>query len=486
MDITLLFKTILNLSLMGSVVIGIILLVKLIFKDKLNPHWHYYIWFLVILRLIIPYTPESSMSIFNLFPQVPQEIDSIQDISNTANVYDDGVTNSIIPDTNEIIQVHDPQPFHIDQENGAFKLNYEILGIIWIIGVVTLMLTILIVNIRFHWKLRKQPRCKEVEFIQLLENCKNEMKLRNKITMIYVDTTNTPSITGLIRPKLLLPKEIMHQLSYEEKRYVFLHELAHLKRKDIFINWIALYVQVINWFNPLVWYAFYKMREEAEESCDASVLAHLKKSEHVEYGKTILNFLTKLSKPNLMPVTMGIANNKTTIQRRIMRIAMFKKTSFKKSVATTALTVGMGLVGLTSALAGPQIFNEEIILKQAEELGIETDGKTLEEINVEIEAITDAARATEAEARKMEAEAQALKQAKELDIDTVGKTLNQVMQEVNDALFLKQAKELGIDTAGKTAGQLDEEVRKLQLVKQAEELGIETDGKTLEELTGSH
>ncbi|MFS1514734.1 hypothetical protein VQL36_20325 [Chengkuizengella sp. SCS-71B] len=109
---------------------------------------------------------------------------------------------------------------------------------------------------------------------------------------------------------------------------------------------------------------------------------------------------------------------------------MLKKPSLKKSVTATVLAVGIGLVGVSSVLAGSQISNNN--LKQAEELGIDTNGKTVEEINVEIEAITDAARANAAAVTAVAAdkEAATLKQAKELDIDTNGKTVEEINVEI--------------------------------------------------------
>lgn len=60
---------------MGTVVAGIIILIKALFKNRFNAVWHYYIWFLLIIRLIIPYAPESSLSIFNLLSPASQRIE---------------------------------------------------------------------------------------------------------------------------------------------------------------------------------------------------------------------------------------------------------------------------------------------------------------------------------------------------------------------------------------------------------------------------
>ena len=88
------FKNILSLSFMGSILTGMIILIKRLFNNKLSANWHYYIWFLLIIRLTMPYTPESSLSIFNLFPTTSQEIETAQYINIDNNVTFSSVDNA--------------------------------------------------------------------------------------------------------------------------------------------------------------------------------------------------------------------------------------------------------------------------------------------------------------------------------------------------------------------------------------------------------
>ncbi|MDP5276407.1 M56 family metallopeptidase [Chengkuizengella axinellae] len=435
MDLTYLSKYILYLSFMGSVVIGIILLTKVIFKDRLNARWHYYIWFLVILRLMIPYTPESSLSIFNFLPQISQQdevIESLREsqgseieyefkvVNDNQIVYDDSFddstyTSNTLPKVNSMIRtevdntadssIHESiifeskSDFSVNNENSiseevnnasreiktpiissnisseningirkidpvlqyavpgtlskndtSMNFKYDVFSLIWLFGALSVLSTVLFVNIKFHWKLRKQRKCDDLILNELLAKCKQQLNIKTNIQIVYDENLKTPSIIGVMKPKIVLPKRINDQLSHDELKYVLLHELTHLKRKDILINWITILIQAIYWFNPLVWYAFYKMREDCEVACDASVLSYLEKSEHIEYGKTILSVLTNLSRPNFIPVAVGMANNKSNIKRRIWRIKMFKQTSWKWSIIAVVLAVGIGSVGLTSAL----------------------------------------------------------------------------------------------------------------------------------------
>jgi bla regulator protein blaR1 len=93
-----------------------------------------------------------------------------------------------------------------------------------------------------------------------------------------------------------MPEKVLKTMEYDNLRYIMLHELAHLKRKDIVINWVTLLLQVIHWVNPLIWLAFYKMCVDRELACDEAILMSLDKGEEKKYGNTILDMVEIVSK----------------------------------------------------------------------------------------------------------------------------------------------------------------------------------------------
>jgi bla regulator protein BlaR1 len=364
---------ILSLSFMGTVVAGIIILIKALFKNRFNAVWHYYIWFLLIIRLIIPYAPESSLSIFNLLSPASQRIGISQNVSRSIDTdillsfinEESAVNKDTIINNNSNIQNESIEKENGEKENSvlskknSIRFNYYMVSIIWLIGAIIMLLYTLIVNTGFLFKINKQPQCKEENILRNFDECKSMMNVHIKIPVIYDRSLKTPSLFGLIRPKLLIPSEIINNLSEEEKRYVFLHELAHFKRKDILINWIMMLVQILHWFNPIVWYAFYKMHEDCEIACDAYVLSQLKPVEYKKYGETIINLINTISKPYWVSTTIGMANNKSSIKRRIKMIAMFKKNSWKWSIIAVAVLVAVGFAGLTNSKSVASLNNKD-------------------------------------------------------------------------------------------------------------------------------
>jgi beta-lactamase regulating signal transducer with metallopeptidase domain len=86
----------------------------------------------------------------------------------------------------------------------------------------------------------------EGKVLDLLEDCKEEMGVRTPLTLVETPSVSSPSLLGFIRPRLLLPPGLTQSFSAVELRYVFLHELAHLKRSDIALNWLISFVLVLH------------------------------------------------------------------------------------------------------------------------------------------------------------------------------------------------------------------------------------------------
>ena len=162
------------------------------------------------------------------------------------------------------------------------------------------------------------------KILELLEDCKFQLGLQTVIGVVETDGVKTPCLFGYLRPRLLLPHGILDEMGREELRYVFLHELAHLKRHDILIGWLMAIVQVLHWFNPAVWFAMAQISRDRELACDELALSRLKENESKAYGATILTFLERFARQQKLPAMAGIAENQSLIKRRITMIAQFK------------------------------------------------------------------------------------------------------------------------------------------------------------------
>ena len=167
-----------------------------------------------------------------------------------------------------------------------------------------------------------------------------------------------PALFGCFNLNLLLPQGIARNFSPIELRHVFLHELAHVKRHDVLANWFVSVLQTLHWFNPVLWFAFARMRADRELACDALVLSKVNEGENQSYGETLIKLLDTFGRPKPLAALVGIMEAKTGIKKRISMIATFRKPS-KLSALAALVLLGLGLVTLTDAQSEKRKFAEE-------------------------------------------------------------------------------------------------------------------------------
>lgn len=165
-----------------------------------------------------------------------------------------------------------------------------------------------------------------------------------------------PSLHGWLRPALLLPEGFLETFTREQLRYAVLHELAHLRRSDVLVNWIATAAAALHGFHPLVRLARARLAEERELACDALALAALRAEERQAYGGTVLEIVDRLRTTQLVPALVGMTAAPQQLKRRIVMIASFKQPRY--SALFAAMVVAVGLVTLTDAQAHePQVMH---------------------------------------------------------------------------------------------------------------------------------
>ncbi|HEY5587033.1 MAG TPA: M56 family metallopeptidase [Ruminiclostridium sp.] len=346
------FFYVVSLSLMGSILAIGLLIIKSLFRQKLGANWHYYIWIVLILRLMVPFTPSTPISVLNLIPGYHHVIDltkppttSINGINSASVIQsNDNISETPTEASNSIQNAQQPQV-----SSARVWFNWQTASLVWIIGVSAIFLYIVLINGLLFFKTKKLKLCESEDILRILQECKSILKICSEVYIVYDTTTKSPSIFGLFHPKIIISHEIVEKLSDEELSYIFLHELSHLKRGDLLVNGLVLAIQAVYWFNPIVWYGLHRMKQECEIACDANALAALKPEEHKKYGQTIINMLQLLSDSRWVPGTLGFANKFNT--RRIIMISKFKKTTITWAAAAISLTLLVGCASLNAPLS---------------------------------------------------------------------------------------------------------------------------------------
>lgn len=350
MDFLNIFEMVILSSLIGSIIALMILIIKRIFRDKLNPTFHYYIWLILLIKLIIPFGPESSLN----FSHVYQSL-YIQDSTNenSQNVHIDSVKQPQGTDLEDYTPINSFNHLDNNKLNPYIYIPFKnqihiekLFFFLWILGVVLLICMF----ISAHKKLKQivEASIKDVNksHKEILYNCMNIMHMKTVVELLYCPKINSPSLCGLIKPKILIPINIVENINDEDFKYIIMHELTHLKKKDLLINLIITLLSIIYWFNPIVLYSLNKMRKDCEFSCDNHVISYLNEGENIQYGSVLIKVLELCGCSNRLAGTTSMVMNNSEIKRRILMISRYKKINFKGILLGTIIVVFIGGIGI--------------------------------------------------------------------------------------------------------------------------------------------
>jgi beta-lactamase regulating signal transducer with metallopeptidase domain len=158
-----------------------------------------------------------------------------------------------------------PQPLRLPTDWKALAL------LAWAAGVALFGLRLAYGLARVWWMERRAVELTDDEWVRLTDGLSRRLRLGRIVRLLREPAATVPMTWGVFRPVILLPGEADGWES-ERRRVVLAHELAHVRRWDALTQWIAHVALAVYWFNPLVWVAARKMREEREHACDDAVL----------------------------------------------------------------------------------------------------------------------------------------------------------------------------------------------------------------------
>lgn len=372
----------------------LILATQALLRDRLSPRWRYALWTLLLLRLALPWAPESPLSAYNLVhparawmasgvpwtgtesgqaargeaPENPGNRDGAASLgsprwtrqpasgqpsatrrSQDAPGPDNGnLLRQPQPSTPSVAATTPPAPL---ARPGLFSFAALAawLPLVWLAGVFLVAASAIAQSLSMTAAVRRRRCVADPATLALLKACKAEMGVRAPLRMVEMERLGSPALFGVARPVLLLPLGAIADLGPARLRHVFLHELAHLRRRDIAVNWLMTALQALHWFNPLVWIAFARMRTDRELACDALALSCARSGEPADYGRTFVHLLEQYSRPRRLPGLAGVMEKHDHMKRRIAMIAGFRKTPGRWPVLAVLLFAALAAVSLTNA-----------------------------------------------------------------------------------------------------------------------------------------
>ena len=295
----------------SSVLIGMVIGLRFLTKGRIPMGLRYGLWVLVLVRLLIPVSIPSSISIMNL---LPEPVVAETPVSQAEQQSQQQRPTYTAPTPLPSLPAVRPQPAIRPQVQSntqekvssatPISLEQVLLGI-WIAGMVVTGCVLLFSNMHFALRLKRSRKPIPVP------NC--------KVLVYQSKVLSTPCVHGLFSPKIYLTAETMDT---EQRQHILLHEMTHLRQVDPLWSLLRCVCLVLHWYNPLVWIAAVLSRQDAELACDEAVIRRLGEDQRSAYGQTLVRMAcTRNTGNGLLFTASTMHTTKKLLKERISMIA---------------------------------------------------------------------------------------------------------------------------------------------------------------------
>lgn len=330
-----LFLKISDMGYKAIIPVLFVIVARLLIKDM--PKWiRYFLWMIVFIPLILPVSIPSPLSIYNILPEEMLDVDVVYEAkqvdmdevygtdtnSEVTYIYEvsDEDMDIVESDTRETNYSYEESINYLPTEVIHYKNNgLAIIALIWLIGIAFFITYFIVSSI----KLRKNLD----EAILLDDN------------VWACDNVDSPFVLGVINPKIYLSSS----MDKEHVDYVIMHEKMHMHSKDQLLKYIAFFLLMIYWMNPVIWIAYILFCRDIEFICDENVIKNLDNDARIAYTKALLACSTQKKKLNISPIAFG----EIGIKNRIKSILEYKKVPVWLNIAVIAIIIGLGVSLIT-------------------------------------------------------------------------------------------------------------------------------------------
>lgn len=328
----------LKTSLLGSLAILAMLVLKPLWRERYRAKTRCWLWLAMAAFLLLPVDFSVKNAPVQAAPPKDYTLFVGTDktaIQSTDNLFGDmaeksGQSPAQVRDT--IIQRPVTNP---EQKTTRYIPVTTILFYGYLAGAAAFLLYQGVSYAHFRRTVRRWKRdVARVDYASLLSDTARDLGV-SAPEMIVCEAISTPAVTGLLRPRLLLPHE---RYDVQELRYILRHELCHLKRRDMLLKLVLLAANAMHWFNPVVYLMLRQADEDIELACDSAATDGLELPERAAYSRTLLAAVQ--SSVRALPATTCFGGTVERLKRRITNVLGAQK---KRGLGIVALVLALTL-----------------------------------------------------------------------------------------------------------------------------------------------
>lgn len=304
------FLSIVNTSISASWLIIAVFFLRILLRNA-PKGLRVLLWGLVALRLLLPFSIESSISLIPSAQTIPLDIgmDPSPAIHSGIEALNSAV-NPILSTSNT------PMP---GASVNPLQITIGIWSAVWMTGVELLA----VYAVLSYWRLRSR----------IADAVRIEKGIYKS------DRISSAFILGVFKPKIYLP----FGMDRNEQEHVIRHEMAHIRRKDHWWKPLGFLLLMFHWFNPFVWVAYVLLCRDIELACDESVIRRLDHASRADYSQALLNCSVNRSAIVACPLAFG----EVGVKERIRSVMNYKKPAFWLILTSIVLTGAVAVFFLT-------------------------------------------------------------------------------------------------------------------------------------------
>ncbi len=327
------FTAFFSMSVSGGLLALALLAAKRLLGGRVSRQWQYYIWLVVLLRLLVPFGLEPGLpgrayqaalsARAALLPQSPPPVSPAP----AAGLEPEGEDPPRpVPSGTDSRPLPDP---------GGLVGEYA--WMIWLAAALGLLIRKITVYQSFLRYCRAgMTPLSDMAVLDRLSAAAEQAGVRTPVELCVQPLVSSPMLIGFFRPCILMPRADMPETDFF---YMVLHELTHYRRRDMLYKWLVQVTVCLHWFNPLMYLMSREIARDCEFSCDEAVLAKTGGRSPQDYGKTLLNAMAAAGRRQETPGTVSLSENKQLLKERLGAIMNFKKRSHGARLLTGALTL---------------------------------------------------------------------------------------------------------------------------------------------------
>lgn len=367
-------SNLLSMTVAGSVIVGLLLLIRPVTAKIFSARWQYRIGKMAIFFFLVPVS-FFAKKLYSILPQ-----------TTTPSNYSE-TSPMTIPLVDEVDSLLKRQLPMTMERNLSFEVMQTILCF-WAVGAIVFALWHCYCYRRFIKQLRANSIPAPENTATLLSSCQAALKIPGKIKLMQNSEIASPMLVGLRHPIILLPTSNMQGI---DLRLVLTHELTHLKRKDLWVKMFALAVGTLHWLNPFAYILRKDISRWSELSCDELLAIDMSHGERKLYGEAILNTLYIHSNINTT-FCSSFCERKKHIERRLTMILNAKKMNMYTAILAAVAILAIGGAGMVFAANTAENVDNNVVASDIAEpqsdISIEKElTKSKQVMNVDISSL---------------------------------------------------------------------------------------------------